>query len=311
MRLVRTPTEVELTAPGGLFLTVGNFDGFHLGHQAVVAELTTAARARQGVSIAATFDPHPVAIVDPLRSPALLTPADEKASLISQTELACLLVVDFTEEVAALDPWAFLSWVGVGAGSHLCLGYDFHMGRGRSGNVECLSKLGRDIGFGLDVVPPVLHEGSPISSSRIRDRLLEGDVKSAAAMLGRPYRLGGTVVRGDGAGRGLRSPTANLDPPARKLLPADGVYFVGASSLGGRPGLLYVGTRPTLGAGPRRAEVHLLDFTGELYGATLELEIAERLRGDSAFRSPEDLAAQIRADIEQARKLAAARGPWI
>ena len=306
MRLIHAPAEVEVSGRGGLFLTVGNFDGFHLGHQAVIAELTTTAEPRGGVSVAVTFDPHPVTVVDPERSPALLTPGDEKAALISQTAIGSLLVVDFTESVAALDPWGFLSWIGVGPGSHLCLGYDFHMGQGRSGDIECLSKLGRDVGFGLDVIPPVLHEGSPISSSRIRERIAEGDVESAALMLGRPYRLGGTVVRGDGAGRGLRSPTANLDPPARKMLPADGVYFVRTDCLGGRPGLLYVGTRPTLGGGPRRAEVHLLDFEGELYGATLELDIVERLRGDSAFASSEDLAAQIQADVERARRLASA-----
>lgn len=304
MRLIHAPAELDIRRPDRLFLTVGNFDGFHLGHQAVVGELSAVATASGGVPVAVTFEPHPMAVVEPGRSPSLLTPTDEKAALMSDTSLDCLLVVDFTDTVAGLDPWGFLSWVGVGQGSHLCLGYDFHMGRGREGDIECLSKLGRDMGFGLDVVPPVLHDGAPISSSRIRESVTEGDVESAGRMLGRPYRLVGSVVRGRGEGRELKSPTANLDLPPSKLMPADGVYFVRALSVAERPGLLYVGTRPTMGGGPRGAEVHLMDFEGEIYGATLELSVLARLRGDIAFKSREELAAQIKADLERARGLA-------
>lgn len=304
MKLIHAPAELEISGPEELSITIGNFDGFHLGHQAVVAELTTVAQARSGVPMAVTFDPHPEAIVAPRHTPSLLTTTDEKAILMSESGLESLLVVDFTENVAALDPWGFLSWIGVGPGSHLCLGYDFHMGHGRSGDIECLSRLGRDIGFGLDVVPAVLHDGSPISSSRVRDGLAAGDVESGGAMLGRPYSLRGIVVQGDGAGRSLNSPTANLELPERKMLPGDGVYFVRASSLEGRPGLLYVGTRPTMGAGPRRAEVHLLDFEGEIYGTLLSLDVIRRLRDDSAFATRDELAAQIRADVDRARRLA-------
>ena len=304
MRVIRDPSEIETSASRSLFMTVGNFDGFHLGHQAVLSELVTAAEAGEGEAIAVTFEPHPVAVVAPDRLPSLLTPGNEKAELMGQTALGWLLVVEFTERVASLDARGFLSWVGLGPGSHLCLGYDFHMGRDRSGDVECLSRLGREIGFGLDVVAPVLHEGTAISSSRIRRCLTEGLVSKAAAMLGRPYRLGGAVVRGDGAGRGLRSPTANLDAGPRKLLPAVGVYFVRARSRERRPGVLYVGSRPTFGGGARRAEVHLLDFEGWLYGTTLELDVIERMRGDRDFESADGLAAQIETDIAQARRLA-------
>ena len=304
MRVIRDPLEIGTSPPARLFMTVGNFDGLHLGHQAVISELVTAARAGDGEAIAVTFEPHPVSVVAPERAPFLLSPDAEKVALMERAGLEGVLVVEFTDRVASMDARDFLSWIGLGPGSHLCLGYDFHMGRDRCGDVECLSRLGREMGFGLDVVPPVLHDELPISSSRIRRCLMEGRVGEAAAMLGRPYRLGGEVVRGEGAGRGLRSPTANLDTAERKLLPADGVYFVRVRERYSGVGVLYVGTRPTFRGHDRRAEVHLLDFEGELYGDAIELDLIERIRGDRDFGTSERLAAQIEKDISEARRLA-------
>jgi riboflavin kinase/FMN adenylyltransferase len=309
MRVVRSPDEMEGVDPEQLTLTVGNFDGFHLGHQAVLAELLASAAPRGGFALAVTFEPHPVAMVRPERAPALLTTLDEKTALMSATGLAALLVVDFTRELMGTSAADFLTWLGVGRGSHMVLGYDFHMGRDRACDVGALSALGARLGYGLDVVPPVEFQGAPISSSRIRDRLAAGDVVAAADMLGRPYALSGRVVAGDGVGADLGAATANLALKEGKLLPADGVYFVTIPALAGRPGVLYVGTRPTFGEGPRRAEVHVLDLEGDLRGGELAVEVRRRLRGDRKFADPARLREQIRADLEAARAAALERGP--
>lgn len=238
MKVARTPTELAVVSSEQLTMTLGNFDGLHLGHQAVIAELVGSARARGGTCVAVTFDPHPLAVVHPERSPRLLTPLDERLDALAGTGIDATLVIDFTPEIAAEDASTFLRWLGVVRGAHLVLGYDFQMGRERACDLSTLSAMGAEFGYGLDVVPPVEHEGLPISSSRIRESVARGDVQDAAAMLGRPYSLAGTVVHGSGVGRELGSPTANLGVPAEKLLPCDGVYFVTIESMGGRPGLL-------------------------------------------------------------------------
>ncbi|MFH1502908.1 MAG: riboflavin biosynthesis protein RibF [Candidatus Eisenbacteria bacterium] len=309
MRTVHSPEESGVRKPDGFFVSLGNFDGFHLGHQAVIAELLTAGQAASGAAVAVTFEPHPGEVVGTGGSPGLLTPGAEKSDLLAETGLAELLIVGFTHEMSGLDAREFLSWIGVGRGSHMVLGYDFHMGRGRAGDLERLSLLGREIGFGLDVVPPVLWSGSAVSSTRIRECVAAAKMRDVAGMLGRPYGLRGTVVRGDGVGRSIGSPTANLELPARKLLPGDGVYLISAASMEGWPGLLYVGSRPSLGGGERRAEVHLLDHEGDLYGRSLEIDVLDFMREDRAFATPSDLGKQIKEDVALARRLAGGGRP--
>ncbi len=304
MRVARTPTELAGDGPEQLTLTLGNFDGLHLGHQAVIAELVGSSRARGGRCVAVTFDPHPLSVVHPERAPGLLMPLEERLDAMAATGIDVTLVVDFTPEIASEDASTFLRWLGVSRGAHLVLGYDFQMGRQRACNLSTLSALGAELGYGLDVVPPVEHEGLPISSSRIREAVGRGDVQDAAEMLGRPYGVGGAVVRGSGVGRELGSATANLRIPAGKLLPADGVYFVTVETLDGRPGLLYVGKRPTLGFGERVAEVHVLDFEGDLYGRQLVVAVRRRLRADARFGSLEELKGRINEDLERARGIA-------
>jgi len=300
VRIVRSPDELRDIDPTALTITVGNFDGFHRGHAAVFTELVETAAGRLGKSVAVTFEPHPIAVVSPDRAPGLLTPTDEKAEIIAETGLDTLLVVDFTSEVANEDAHEFLSSLRVGRGSHLVLGYNFHMGRGRCCDIGKLSELGAEIGYGLDVIPPVEHDGRPISSTRIRRCVAEGRVDEAHTMMGRPYSLRGEVVAGDGAGRLLMSPTANLRLPEGKLLPRDGVYRVSVVSLEGRTGLLYVGSRPTFGEGERRAEVHVLDLDADLYGRTLSVDVLELIRGERRFESTEELARQIAEEIARA-----------
>jgi riboflavin kinase/FMN adenylyltransferase len=192
----------------------------------------------------------------------------------------------------------------------MVLGYDFHMGRNRACDVGRLSELGASLGYGLDVVPPAEYGGTPISSSRIRERLSAGDPEAARDMLGRPYSLSGPVVAGEGAGRELGAPTANLELPAEKLLPADGVYLATCPTLGGVPALLYVGARPTFGPGDRRAEVHLLNTEADLMGRRLEVAVVRRLRDDREFADRDELRAQIGRDLDVARSAAeAGEGP--
>jgi riboflavin kinase/FMN adenylyltransferase len=304
MRVARTPTELATDSPEQLTLTLGNFDGLHLGHQAVIAELVGSSRARGGTCVAVTFDPHPLSVVHPERAPRLLMPLRERLEAMAGTGIDVTLVVDFTPEIASEDASTFLKWVGVERGAHLVLGYDFQMGRARACDLSTLSAIGAELGYGLDVVPPVEHAGLPISSSRIREAVARGDVQDAAAMLGHPYVVRGPVVRGSGVGRALGSATANLSVPAEKLLPGDGVYFVTVETLDGRPGLMYVGTRPTVGGGGRVAEVHILDFEGDLYGRELAVGARRRLRGDARFGSLEELTGRISEDIERARSIA-------
>lgn len=308
MIVARSPEELTGTLDERVSLTVGNFDGFHMGHQAVLAELVASSALRGGASLAVTFDPHPLLVVAPERAPSLLTPLDEKLSLLETSGVNGVLVVDFTREIADEDAATFLEWVGIRRGTHLVLGYDFQMGRGRSCDLASLSEIGAQLGYGLDVVAPVEYEGLPISSSRIRSLIAEGDVESAGAMLGRPYSLSGEVVAGRGAGRELGSPTANLDVPSGKLLPADGVYFVAVGGAAEGPGLLYVGGRPTFGNKGRAVEVYVLDFAGDLYGARVETSVLRRMRGDVRFDGPEALSRQIGEDVERARRLAAGEG---
>jgi riboflavin kinase/FMN adenylyltransferase len=308
MRIAKAPAELPSREPGDLTMTLGNFDGLHRGHRAVMAETIASSRGRGSLSTAVTFDPHPAGVVDPALAPLLLTPTDEKVALLSETGIDVTLVVDFTREVAGRTAREFLQWLGVGNGSHLVLGYDFHMGKNRECGLAGLSEIGSELGYGLDIVPPVIHAGSPISSSRVRHCIEAGDVEEAGVMLGRPYFLHGTVVAGEAMGGQLGYPTANLATPARKLLPADGVYFATVESLRGAPALLYVGSRPTFERGTRAAEVHVMDFEGDLYGSELAVAVRRRLRGDRRFRSAEELSHQMDRDLAAARKVAGSCG---
>ncbi len=298
--------ELSLGSPAELAVTVGNFDGVHRGHEAVLEELVRIVEMSGRRGVAVTFDPHPLCVVAPGSAPRLLAPLDERLELIAAAGVENVLVMPFTAELAGNEADTFLRSIGVGQGSHVVLGYDFHMGRDRSSGIESLGELGRLVGFDLDVVPAVLFEGEAISSSRIRAAISRGDVEEAGGMLGRPYPIRGAVVRGDGVGGTiLGAPTANIETHALKLLPADGVYYVedGASH---RPGVLYIGRRPTFGSGERRVEVHLLDVEADLYGLELAVSVLRRIRGDREFADAAGLRAQISRDIAAARVLAAA-----
>ncbi len=291
--------------------TVGTFDGVHRGHWAVLEEIARRAAARGGTSLLVTFDPHPLEVVNPQAAPLLLTTPEEKRLILAQSPLDRVAFVPFTHALAELTPERFVREVleaefGV---AELVIGYDHGFGRGRSGDVTFLRELGSRDGFAVDVVPAVLIDGRPVSSTGVRRAVAGGDLDSAAHALGRPYAVTGAVVRGAERGRSLGVPTVNLAPPhPRKLLPPDGVYAVRVWWRGGSHGAMAnLGPRPTFGEAARMLEAHLFDFAGDLYGETVTVEFVRRLRDVMRFESREALQRQLELDRREAA--AALTGP--
>ncbi len=296
---------------GGTVATVGTFDGIHRGHQAVLRELVR--RAGERTSLLVTFDPHPLEVVNPSAAPRLLTLSDEKRVLAAALGVARVEVVAFTPELARLAPEEFVRDVlrarfGM---QELVLGYDHGFGRGRAGDVEMVRRLAREDGFTMEVVAAVKDDGQPVSSSLIRTAVAHGDLASAERGLGRAYSLRAVVERGAGRGRTIGVPTINLtSPDPRKLLPPDGVYAVrvdvGKRETGNGKrygGMMNQGPRPTFGVYARGLEIHLFDFTGDLYGATVTVEWVRRLRDTQTFPSRQALVDQIERDAIAARAI--------
>ncbi len=286
-------------------VTMGTFDGLHRGHQAVLAELTRRARAGKLASVLVTFDPHPLAVVNPAAAPKLLSLPEEKEVAVRAGGIDRFVLMPFTPAVAQLDAEAFVRRLrDEYAMRELVMGYDHGFGRGRAGDVELVQRLAGEQGFGIAVVDAVRDNGQPISSTLIRTAIAHGDLDSAARWLGRRYGIRGTVVRGAGRGRTIGIPTINLAPPdSRKLLPPDGVYAVQVKLKDARVfgGMMNQGPRPTFGEQARTLEAHVFDFDGELYGETVDVEWVRRLRDVQAFPSRDALVAQLERDRQAAR----------
>ncbi len=286
-------------------VTVGNFDGVHRGHQALVAAAVLGARSTGGVSVVLTFDPHPSRVLSPDRAPEALMTVDQKEELLSRLGVDRLALLPFTTEISRLAPEEFARRVlqrALGA-RRVVVGSNFRFGRGRAGDIALLRRLGDELGFEAQAVEPVWHEGAPISSTRIREALARGAVGAARELLGRAFFVDGEVVLGDGRGKLLGVPTANL-ALRNETLPRPGVYAATCRLLpagGPRAAVVNLGRRPTFGGGETTLEAHLLDFSGDLYGAILRVEFQERLRDERRFDGPEALVKQIRDDIEAAR----------
>ena len=295
-------------AQGGSAVTVGFFDGVHLGHRAVLDRTVAAASERGLVPVAVTFDRHPREILTPGKEPRLLTTLERKAELIGEVGIWVLVVLQFNEDFSRWSPEAFCTRVlllGLQA-RHVVVGTGFTFGYRAAGNLAVLARLGEANGFSVEGIPLLEIDGRPVSSSSIRESLGSGELEWPTLALGRRYGLEGRVVRGAGRGAALGFPTANLEVPSRMLLPARGVY-AGRASAGGRwySAAIDVGTNPTFGREPLHVEAFLLDFEGELRGRTISVEFWKRLRDEIAFRSPDDLARQIGQDVEQTRTLVA------
>jgi len=295
-------------------LTVGTFDGVHLGHQAVLAEIARRAAASGGRSVLVTFEPHPLEIVNPLAAPRLLTTADEKRAVLAGSPVDQVVFLPFTPVLAELPPERFVREELERRYdlAELVIGYDHGFGRGRSGGVDLLRRIGREDGFAVDVVPAVVMGGNPVSSTLIRRAVAGGDLETARSCLGRWYAVTGEVVRGAGRGRGIGVPTINLAPPhPKKLLPPDGVYAAHVAWRGERRGaMLNLGPRPTFGEAARTLEAHLFGFAGDLVGETVMVEFVRRLRDVMRFASVEALAGQLERDRADAvRALTEVGGP--
>ncbi|HEU4565559.1 MAG TPA: bifunctional riboflavin kinase/FAD synthetase [Gemmatimonadaceae bacterium] len=291
----------------GTVLTVGTFDGVHLGHQDVLAGIARRAAATGLHSVLVTFDPHPLEVVRPEHAPSLLTVGWEKLEQVAPLGIGYMAIVPFTPTLREFTAEQFVREVLIRRFHmrELVIGYDHHFGKGREGGVETLRALGARLGFRVDVVGAVTGvDDQPISSSRIRRAIAAGDLETAAVGLGRPYSVSGVVEAGERRGRLLGFRTINLGaPPERKLLPPTGVYAVRVQSpLGMADGMMNLGPRPTFGDARVSLEVHLFDVDAELYGAYVKVDFIARLRDTVRFPSAEALVAQLRVDAEHARR---------
>ena len=311
MEIFRGISELNRTFDNPV-LTLGNFDGVHLGHQAILDLVIARARSRGGESILYTFEPHPRRVLQADSDLRLLDTFEQKVETLESLGLDVVIAEPFDLEFAQVSPEHF-----IGHYIHECIrpveiyvGYDFHFGRDREGSMRLLTERGPHLGFSVTVVPEVQVEGRDVNSTRIRELLAEGDVEEAALLLGRPFCARGEVIEGNRRGTTLGFPTANLAPET-EILPAPGVYFghlrclEGAASWAGKslPVVTNVGFRPTFRDGRDLvAEAHILDFSGDLYGIEVDLTFEGRLREEERFESVEALREQIARDVERARE---------
>jgi riboflavin kinase/FMN adenylyltransferase len=286
-------------AARGTALTVGTFDGVHLGHRRVLEELSRRARASERLAVLVTFEPHPLQVVNPAAAPPLLTLAAERREMLAQSELDAVVFMRFTPDLARQTPEAFVRLLVERYGMReLVIGFDHGLGRGRSGDVTVLREIGRRLGIAVDVVEAVVLDGRQVSSTLIRRAVAGGDLTTAERLLGRPYSLTARVVRGAGRGRAIGYRTINLEPPdPRKLLPPDGVYAVRVEwAAGASGGMMHQGPRPTFDDPQRSLEVHLFEAEADLAGALVKVSWIARLRDVRRFPSPEALRRQLDED---------------
>lgn len=282
-------------------LALGVFDGVHLGHQAVISRALAGREREGGTCGVLTFDPYPIRVLAPEKAPRrLLASLDHKAEILERMGVDFLLALPFNQERAAQDAEEFLREIAAAGVRTVAVGEDWRFGKARAGDVAMLSRFSGELGYHLDAVPPVMMDGERISSTRIRQAIRDGSLDAAAAMLGRPYTVEGRVVEGRKLGRQIGFPTANVER-GEEQFPPDGVWAVrvreGDTCL---QGVANLGVRPTVDGETRTLEVHLFDYSGDLYGKILEVEFVRHLRGERKFGSLEDLKAQISRDAEQA-----------
>ena len=305
----------------GCAVTIGNFDGVHLGHQALICKTVERARGEGLPAVVITFDPHPLQVVKGKEAPPQLISLQHKLECFAELGIDLAVVMPFTAETAALTPEDFVAGILVGCLNTraLVVGYDYAFGKGRRGNAALLAELGKEYGFGVEEFPAVYLNGCVVSSTRIRETLRRGDAAQAAALLGRPHSVEGVIAKGrNRGGRLLGFPTANLHMEENLLLPATGVYAVLAElspkrhSLPGvctgsagayLKGVANVGNNPTFGDDYLRVETHLLDFHKDIYGAPFRVHFIERLRDERKFNGVTELVEQIRRDAAQAREI--------
>ena len=284
--------------------TIGNFDGHHRGHRALLQMVVETARKAHGTALVLTFDPHPVKVLAPHVDLRFLTSPEEKLARFEAAGIDEVVFLEFTPELAAMTAEQFAATVlhrrlNI---SEIFVGEHFAFGKGRAGRIADLVRFGAMYGFTVHPVAPVRLNGEVVSSTRIRNMIYAGQMEEAATLLGRAYGISGTVVPGRQQGHSLGWPTANLHIPPQRVIPPDGVYAARAHCEGTTyDAIAYIGTRPTFGTGERLIEVNLLDQQQDLYGKDMLVEFVDRLRGDHAFASANELSAQIARDVDRAR----------
>jgi riboflavin kinase/FMN adenylyltransferase len=286
-------------------LLMGNFDGIHLGHQALLRRAIDDAKEMGGRSVVLTFEPHPLKVLAPQRAPRLILTHKDKMTLLQSFGVDAVIVQTFDAAFANIEAQAFVREYLVGRiGVHkMWVGKDFRFGKGRKGSVEDLIRWGKETGFTVGLIEPIQLGGHRVSSSRIRTLIEQGEVRVAGNYLGRRHFISGRVVSGHGRGRHLGYPTANI-VARTEVLPRDGIY-ASIMQAGGRQwrSVTSLGINPTFGAGPRTIESYIFDFDGDLYGQAVKLFFVERIREEKKFSSAESLVEQIKLDVASAREI--------
>ena len=306
MHLIDDLAEARIEQP--TIVTIGSFDGLHIGHHELVRDIVAEARRTGRASALVTFHPHPRAVLRPWLSPKVLTTPGEKAVLLARWGLDIMVLLSFTPEMARMPAADFIRLLVERLHmAELWIGPDFALGRGREGDVPALRQMGQQWGFSVHLAEPVKVSGRIVSSTWVRELLAAGQVADARHLLGRPYSVAGEVVSGDRRGRCLGFPTANLAVRPERALPPDGVYAVYAL-IGDRrlPAVANIGERPSFSTGRRAIEVHILDYRGDLYGRDLVIEFVRRLRPERRFEDVCELIRQIDSDVQRARSIFAA-----
>ena len=286
-------------------LTIGNFDGVHLGHQALFRRVVELAGPRNGATAALTFEPHPMKVLRPQNPPKLISTMDHKVELIAEAGIEHLIRLSFTKELAGTSAHDFVNkilyqTIGV---EDLVVGYDYAFGKGRQGNISLLQAMGSKLGFNVHVISPVSVEGMVVSSTNVREHVTRGEMKKVRLLLGRYYQIHGIVQEGIRRGGPVVGfPTANLRIDKEDLCPKPGVYVVQVihqdQCYGG---VMNIGYNPTFGGQDLGAEVHIFDFEKDIYGHPIKLDFIQRLRDEKKFSGPKELAGQITKDVEAAR----------
>lgn len=288
-------------------VTFGVFDGIHLGHQAVINTLLKHATHDNLTSVLVGFYPHPLAFLAPERCPPLLTPLSKRVEILQQFGVDEIVMLSFDAQIASMSPESFVERVLIEKcrAKHVVVGYACQFGKNRAGNAERLVELSMEYAFAVSVVPPTEIDGAPVHSTRIREALAQGDLQQSSQLLGRPYSLIGTVVHGDGRGREIGFPTANIETQ-NQVYPPNGVYAIRAK-LEERwlEGVLNIGTRPTFNGVNIQVEGHFFNFDEIIYGKPIEIFFVEKIRSERKFPSPEFLIQQIQRDIAAAMEILA------
>lgn len=304
MQLYHALDEIQLSTP--TILTIGKFNGMHLGHQALLEQVVARARELGAASAAVTFDPHPTLVLQPQHDRVYLATEAERLELMAATGIEHTLVLRYDDHLRQQSAAEFMQALcGRVALRELWVGPEFRLGYRAQGTVAVLEELGRELGYSVHPVTKVEVGGAPASATRIRELLQAGQVAAIPALLGRRFALRGLVVKGDQRGRTIGFPTANLAIGPHQLLPADGVYACVVTLPDGveQPAVTNVGVRPTFGTLARTVEAHLLDWSGDLYDQTIAVAFAERIRGERKFSGIDELKAQIARDVDTAREL--------